>query len=245
MTEEESRMMSIIHHLEELRKRLIICLMVLVVTAGASFFYVDEIRRLLVKPAGPLELIYITPPEALMVNIRLAILAGIIVAMPVFVYQFLAFILPALYKNEKRILIPVVFAMIVMFIIGIYFSYMVAFPFAISFFLKFASEDLVPMFTITQYTSFVTQFLLTFGIVFQLPLLFLFLGMLNVVTAPLLRRIRKYVILVIVIGAAIITPPDVVSQLMIAGPLWVLYEVGILLVMLVQFRKKKKSERKQ
>jgi sec-independent protein translocase protein TatC len=241
MTEEETRTMSIIHHLEELRKRLLICLLVLVVTAGASFFYVDEIRRLLVKPAGSLELIYISPPEALMVNIRLAILAGIMLAMPVFVYQFLAFILPALYKNEKHILIPVVFGMILMFIAGIYFSYSIAFPFAITFFLKFASTDLVPMFTITQYTSFVTQFLLTFGLVFQLPLLFLFLGMINVVTAPMLRRIRKYVILVIFIGAAIITPPDVVSQIMIAGPLWVLYEVGIVLVMVVQFRRRRKK----
>ncbi|WP_283408196.1 twin-arginine translocase subunit TatC [Anoxynatronum buryatiense] len=234
--------MSIIRHLEELRKRLIICLVALAITATAGFFYVDEIRVLLVKPAGPIELIYITPPEALMVNIRLAILAGIMVAMPVFVYQLLAFIMPALYKNEKKLLVPVVFAMILMFITGILFAYRVAFPFAIAFFLKFASDDLIPLFTITQYTSFITQFLLTFGLVFQLPLLFLFLGLINVVTAPLLRRIRKYVMLVILIGAAIITPPDVVSQLMIAAPLWVLYEVGILLVMLVQFRRKKKKQ---
>ncbi len=131
-------------------------------------------------------------------------------------------------------MVPIVFAMIIMFTIGILFAYYIAFPFAIAFFLKFASADLIPMFTITQYTSFATQFILTFGIVFQLPLLFLFLGMINVVNAPLLRKIRKYVILAIVIGAAIITPPDIVSQLMIAGPLWVLYEIGIILVMIVQ-----------
>jgi sec-independent protein translocase protein TatC len=136
-------------------------------------------------------------------------------------------------------MVPIVFAMIIMFIIGILFAYHIAFPFAITFFLKFAAVDLIPMFTITQYTSFATQFILTFGIVFQLPLLFLFLGMINVVNAPLLRKIRKYVILVIVIGAAIITPPDIVSQLMIAAPLWVLYEIGIILVMIVQFRRRK------
>ena len=241
MAVEETRMMSIIQHLEELRKRLLICIVALIVTASGSFLFVDEIRRLLVQPAGSLELIYITPPEALMANIRLAILAGIIGAMPIFVYQFLAFVMPALYKNEKRILLPVVFGMLIMFSMGIYFSYRIAFPFAIAFFLKFASEDLVPMFTITQYISFVTQFLLTFGLVFQLPLLFLVLGLLQVVTAGLLRRIRKYVILLIMVGAAIITPPDVVSQLMIAAPLWVLYEVGILLVWLVQFRKRRKN----
>lgn len=241
-SEYESKSMTIIHHLEELRKRIIICLVALVITAGFSFSYVDQIRYLLIKPAGSLELIYISPPEALMVNIRLAIISGIIIAMPIFVYHFLAFLMPALYKNEKKMIIPVVFAMIIMFSIGITFAYRIAFPFAIAFFLKFASDDLVAMFSITQYTSFVTQFLLTFGLVFQLPIVFLFLGVLNVVTAPLLRRIRKYMILVIVIGAAIITPPDVVSQLMIAGPLWVLYEIGIVLVMIVQLKKRKQEK---
>lgn len=240
---EESKTMTLIHHLEELRKRLIICVISLVVTAGISFFFVDDIRRLLVKPAGQLQLIYISPPEALMVNIRLAIISGIIVSMPLFAYHFLAFLMPALYKNEKKVILPVVFAMIAMFAVGISFAYRIAFPFAIAFFLQFATEDLVAMFTITQYTNFATQFLLTFGLVFQLPIVFLFLGALNVVTAPQLRRIRKYMFLVIVIGAAIVTPPDVVSQLMVAGPLWVLYEVGIVLVMIVQLRKKKKEEK--
>lgn len=239
---EESKSMTIIHHLEELRKRLIICFVVLVITASFSFSYVDEIRKLLVKPAGKLELIYISPPEALMVNIRLAIISGVIIAMPIFVYHFLAFLMPALYKNEKKMIIPVVFAMIIMFSIGIMFAYRIAFPFAIAFFLQFASEDLVAMFSITQYTTFVTQFILTFGLVFQLPIVFLFLGVLNIVTAPFLRKIRKYMVLVIVIVSAIITPPDVVSQIMVAGPLLVLYEIGIILVMIVQFKKRKKEQ---
>lgn len=101
-SEYESKSMTIIHHLEELRKRIIICLVALVITAGFSFSYVDQIRYLLIKPAGSLELIYISPPEALMVNIRLAIISGIIIAMPIFVYHFLAFLMPALYKNEKK-----------------------------------------------------------------------------------------------------------------------------------------------
>jgi sec-independent protein translocase protein TatC len=100
---EETKTMSIIRHLEEFRKRLIVCLIALTAASAAGFMFVDDIRRILVRPAGPIELIYITPPEALMVNIRLAILTGIMLAMPVFVYQFLAFILPALYKNEKKL----------------------------------------------------------------------------------------------------------------------------------------------
>ncbi|SET07517.1 sec-independent protein translocase protein TatC [Natronincola peptidivorans] len=234
--------MSVIHHLEELRKRLIICLVALLLTSVISFMFVEEIRYLLIRPAGSLELIYISPPEALMANIRLAILAGIILAMPILIYQFLAFIMPALYKSEKKLLIPIVFGMLVMFSVGIAFAYTIAFPFAITFFLQFASQDVIPMFTITQYISFVTQFLLTFGLVFQLPLFFLILGTMNIVTAPLLRRIRKYVVVAIAIGAAIITPPDIISQLMIAAPLLVLYEIGILLVAVIQFRKKRKKK---
>ncbi|MCC5910602.1 MAG: twin-arginine translocase subunit TatC [Clostridiaceae bacterium] len=234
--------MSLIQHLEELRKRLIVCIATLLLTSIASFMFVEDIRYILIRPAGSLKLIYTTPPEALIANIRLSILAGILLAMPVFTYQFLVFIMPALYKNEKKLLFPIVFAMLIMFSIGIAFAYIVAFPFAITFFLQFASQDLVPMFTITQYTAFVTQFLLTFGLVFLLPLLFVILGMLNIVTAPFLRRIRKYVLLVIAVGAAIITPPDVISQLMIGGPLVVLYEVGILLVAVIQFRKKRRKK---
>jgi sec-independent protein translocase protein TatC len=100
---EETKTMSIIRHLEEFRKRLIVCLIALTAASAVGFMFVDDIRRILVRPAGPIELIYITPPEALMVNIRLAILTGLMIAMPVFVYQFLAFILPALYKNEKKL----------------------------------------------------------------------------------------------------------------------------------------------
>lgn len=239
--ERETKHMSLIQHLEEFRRRLIVCLIALLITSALSFLYVEEIRRLLIQPAGTLELIYISPPEALMANIRLAILAGIILAMPVIVYQFLAFVMPALYKNEKRILFPVVFLMLLMFSTGIWFAYRIAFPFAITFFLKFASQDLVPMFTITQYISFVTQFILTFGLVFQLPLLFVVLGMMNIVSAPFLRRNRKYVLLVIAVGSALITPPDVISQMMIGGPLWLLYEIGIILVAIIQIRKRKKQ----
>ncbi|HSH34978.1 MAG TPA: twin-arginine translocase subunit TatC [Schnuerera sp.] len=239
MMKDETKKMTIIMHLEELRKRIILCLVALLIASIIGFTFVDNIRKLLLLPAGEIELIYISPAEALIVNIRMAILFGIILAMPIFVYQFLAFILPALYKNEKKILIPTVFAMFAMFIIGVLFSYKIVFPFTITFFLKFATSDLVPMFTITQYISFTTKFLMIFGVVFQLPLLFLILGILNVVNASLLSKSRKYAIIAIAVIAAIITPPDVISQLMIIVPLWILFEIGILLVRVVQFKKNK------
>lgn len=233
---------TVIMHLEEIRRRIIICLVALIIASIIGFTFVDKIRRLLLLPAGQIQLIYINPTEALIVNIRVAILFGIILAMPVFIVQFFAYILPALYKNEKRVLVPMVFAMLVMFIIGILFSYKIAFPFTIKFFLQFASSDLVPMFTITEYISFVTKFLVLFGVVFQLPLLFIILGAMNVVDSSILSKSRKYVIIALAIIAAIITPPDAISQLMVLIPLWILFEIGILLVKVIQLRKSRKNK---
>lgn len=239
-----SKTATIIEHLEELRRRIIWCLVVLLVLSGISFTFIEQVRAILLDPAGGLQLIYTSPPEALMASIRLAIMSGLVLSMPVFLYHLLAFILPGLYKKEARVLVPIMLVMLAMFAAGISFGYLVAFPFAIRFFLRFATDDLVPMFTITEYLGFVTRFLFTFGLVFQLPLLMMFLGMLGVVRPPFLRKYRKYVILGIVVGSAIITPPDVISQIMIGVPLWGLYEVGILLVSVVQ-RRRRKREREE
>lgn len=236
---DETKKNTIILHLEELRKRIIICLVTLLIASVIGFRLADDVRRLLLLPAGQIKLIYTNPAEALIVNIRVAILIGIILAMPMFIAQFLAYVLPALYKNEKKVFIPMVFAIFFMFIIGVLFSYKVVFPFTIKFFLQFASSDLLPMFTITEYISFAIKFLVLFGTIFQLPLLFIVLGSMNVVDASMLAKSRKYIIIIIAIISAIITPPDVISQLMVLVPLCILYEIGILLVKVVQFRKRK------
>ncbi len=230
-------------HLEELRVRLVICAAGVLVAAVVSFIFVDRLRDFITRPGGDLQLIYVTPPEALMANIRMAFIAGFAFAMPLIFTQLVLFISPALYKKEKRVIIPTVIAMFVLFTLGVAFAYFTVLPFAITFFLKFAAEGLTPMFTISNYLAFATNFLFAFGFVFQLPLVFLFLGKLNLVSAGFLRQNRKYALLVIVIVAAIITPPDVFSQLMMSAPLLVLYEIGIILVALTQ-RKQKKEEAK-
>jgi sec-independent protein translocase protein TatC len=230
---------SLIEHLEELRKRLLICLIALIVTTVLGFTFVDLLREILTRPAGDMQLIFVSPPEALMANFRLAFIAGIILAMPLVLYQLLAFVLPALYKEEKKIIIPAVLAMLVFFALGVSFSYFTVFPFAIRFFLNFASDTVQPMFTITNYLSFATSFIFAFGVVFQMPLVFYILGRLHVVNARFLRTYRKYALLIIVVVSALLTPPDVVSQMMMAGPLFGLYELGILLVAFSQRGKKK------
>lgn len=230
---------TIVLHLEEIRKRIIICLITLILTSALGFIFADKVRKLLLLPAGGIRLIYINPAEALTSNIRIAALVGIILGMPMFIGQFLAYILPALYRNEKKVFIPTVFSIFAVFITGVLFCYKIVFPFTIKFFLQFASPDLVPMFTVTEYLSFTIKFLLLFGLIFQIPLILLILGSINLINADLLVRLRKYVVVFLAVIAAIITPPDVISQLMILIPLWLLYEISILLIKLIQIRKRK------
>lgn len=229
--------------LEELRIRLAICAAGVLIAAVASFAFVDCLRDIIIRPGGNLQLIYVQPAEALMANIRIAFIAGFTFAMPLIFTQLVLFVSPALYKNNK-VIIPTVFAMFILFSLGVAFAYFTVLPFAISFFLKFAAEDLTPMFTISNYLAFATNFLFAFGFVFQLPLVFLFLGKLNLVSAGFLRRNRKYALLVILTVAALITPPDVFSQLMMAAPLLFLYEIGIILVALTQRKQKQEADKK-
>ncbi|MDW7649902.1 MAG: twin-arginine translocase subunit TatC [Bacillota bacterium] len=228
---------TVIDHLEELRKRLIICVASLAVTTIIALIYVELLRSILIRPAGDIQLIFISPPEALMADFRLALIAGIGLALPVLVYQLIAYLLPALEKNEKKLIIPGVFAVVLFFAAGVSFAYYVVFPFAVRFFLTFATESIQPMFTVSNYLSFATNFIFAFGIVFQMPLLFFVLGSLNIVTPAFLRKSRKFALLIIVIASAILTPPDVVSQIMMAIPLMGLYEIGILMVVFSQRKK--------
>jgi sec-independent protein translocase protein TatC len=226
--------MSLSGHLEELRRRLIFCTVAVLGAAVLGFAFVDKLRWILTRPAGNLELVFISPPEALMANFRLAFIAGLILAMPFVLYQFMAFVLPALYKHEKKVIIPVVFMMVLFFFLGAAFAYFIAFPLTIRFLMKFSSDAVSPMFTISKYLTFATTFIFAFGLVFQMPLVFYALGRLRVVNARFLRTYRKHALLLVLVISALLTPPDVLSQLMMAVPLMLLYELGIMLVVLSQ-----------
>lgn len=235
--------MSILDHLDELRKRLMIIALILLVAALASFFFVTDILDFLTAPAKDMQLIYITPAEAFISQIRLAIIAAIIVTLPLTIYQVLLFILPALKQTEKKAIYPFVIAMFFLFGLGMAFAYYVVLPFALFFFLGFSTETLVPQFTISSYISFVTSFLLAFGSIFQIPLVFWFLGAIGLVSSGFLRTNRKYAVLIIAIISAVITPPDVFSQLLMMGPLMFLYETGVFLIRMTE-RKRARQERR-
>lgn len=231
--------MTIIDHLNELRKRLMIVLVVLVLASIASFTYAKEILDILTMGRT---LIFIRPSEAFMAHIRVAVLTGSTISMPVVFYHLLAFLVPAFSQREKRIIVGSVFLMFLLFIAGLSFAWYAVFPIAMKFFASFSSEQLLPWYNVSDYISFVTGMLLAFGLVFQLPIFFWALGSLHIVSARFLRTSRKYALVIILIVAAVLTPPDVVSQVLMALPMLVLYELGILLVALTERGRRKRKE---
>ncbi len=235
----KAKPMSLIDHLNELRRLVLAIVIILVIATIVCFVYAGPMLEYLTQG---MTLIYIRPPEAMMAYIRVAFTAGLAISSPLIFYQIIAFLLPALKKKEKRVLLAAVFLMFILFAAGVIFAWLVAFPFAINFFDGFASQQLMPYYTASEYVGFVSGFLLGFGLVFQLPLLFWILGALGLISAKFLRASRKYALIVILIIAAIITPPDVVSQVLMGIPMLGLYELGIILVAMTERNKKRRLE---
>ncbi len=231
--------MAFFEHLEELRKRLIFVALAIFAASILSFLFVETIIDFMTRPAREMELIYTTPAEAFMSQIRLAFTVGVVVTLPFTFFQIMSFIMPALREHEKKALIPLLVLMVFLFALGISFGYFIVFPFALVFFLGFATDQLLAYFKISEYISFVVGFLVAFGVVFQVPLVFWFLGYLSILSSQTLRRNRKFAVLIVAILSAVITPPDLFSQILMIGPMMVLYEVGILLVRLTEKKRAK------
>lgn len=229
---EEDKKIPFTEHLEELRRRLLIS----VAAAGVGFiicyFFSKQLFEILMKPLiislpPKSTLIFTSLPEAFFTYLKVSLLAGIFLASPIVLYEIWAFISPGLYRHEKRYVIPFVFFSSIFFIGGALFGYFIVFPFGFKFFLGFATEYIRPMPTIKEYFGFCAKLLFAFGVIFELPLFVLFLSKIGIVNDRMLRKQRKYAILLVFITSAILTPPDVMTQLMMAGPLLALYEISI------------------
>jgi len=216
-----------------LRRRLIVIFLAVAVGSALGFYFVEPIRQLLLCPGRdlPMEMIFLTPSEVFMSNLRLAAVVGVTVSLPVILYQVSA-LAGAINRHFKKKALFLVGSMFLLFVLGVGFSYFVVFPFTLEFFLSFSRADLIPKFSINEYVSFSVSFLAAFGLVFQLPLAFWFLGAAGLVNTHFLRHNRKYALLAILVISAILTPPDVFSQIMMAVPLMLLYELGIFMVFL-------------
>ena len=220
-------------HLEELRRRLIIAFVAVAIGFAASYGFKEQLFEILVRPLKMVmaegdTLIFTNLPEAFFTYLKVSFLTGIGLASPVLIYQFWIFVAPGLYDKEKRLLLPIIFLSTLFFLGGALFGYFIVFPYGFDFFLGFATETIRPMPSMKEYLSFAAKLLLAFGIVFELPLAITFLAKLGLVTVPFLKKNRKYAMLLFFAGSAILTPPDVVTQVMMAFPLMLLYEISIL-----------------
>lgn len=230
--EADDRPMGLMDHLSELRGRLVRCCLAVMVGFIACWAVVDPIFDALVAPLLSVlpdgsHAIYTTLPEGFFTRMHIAFVAGVFVSSPAIFYQVWAFIAPGLYEEEKRSIIPVAIMSALCFVSGGAFCYFVVFPNAFAFFMSYATDSIVAMPKISDYLSFVLKLILAFGLVFEMPLFAFFLARMGIITAELMRRVRRYAILGIFIVAAILSPPDVVSQLLMAAPMLVLYEVSI------------------
>ncbi|MFH1139856.1 MAG: twin-arginine translocase subunit TatC [Pseudomonadota bacterium] len=237
-------------HLEELRRRLIVCLIAVAAGFGVCYYFSTEIFQILMLPllkALPEgeKLIYTGLPEAFFTYLKVGMYGGIILAVPVISYELWGFVAPGLYKNERKYFIPFVIISTLLFLIGGFFGYFVVFPFGFQFFVGFADENLRAMPSVKEYFSLAIMLLFGFGVVFELPLVMVFLGKMGVVNAKMLSKGRKWAVLLVFVVAAILTPPDVVSQVLMAIPLMVLYEISIVLVRIMARKKAESAELKE
>ncbi|OFW26963.1 MAG: twin arginine-targeting protein translocase TatC [Acidobacteria bacterium RIFCSPLOWO2_12_FULL_60_22] len=243
------RKMSFLDHLDELRRRIFYSLIAIVVGFGVCWTFADELYAALALPITQIlrelkmddHLVYTNPVAVFNLYIQLAFLAGLFLASPFVLLQVWNFISPGLYPRERKYAIPFIFLCSLLFISGGAFAYLIAFPAALRFLLNFSSQ-FRPMITVNEYFSLATTIILGLAIVFELPVLILFLTLLRVMTPGFLLRNFRYAVLVIFIAAAAITPtPDIPTMMLFATPLMVLYLFGIGLSYLVLRRRAKED----
>lgn len=224
------RELTFIEHLSELRKRIIICLVALVATSSASLFFASSVLRILKLPAaGVIEKLAIfSPEEAFLIYMRIGFLCGLVLSMPVMLYQLLLFASPAIEDRLRRGSVYFISSCFLSFIIGGLFAYFVLIPPALKFCLSFAKNDLEPIISAAKYISFVVNLIIGCGLVFQMPVLSFILTKLGIINSKILRSKYKYALVIIIIVAAVITPTtDIFNMLILALPMIVLYEVSI------------------
>ena len=220
-------------HLDELRSRLIKCFIAVGIGFAASYGFKEVLFNILVRPLMKVmesgdHLIFTGLPEAFFTYLKVALLSGIMLGSPVILYQFWMFVAPGLYQKERRMMAPIVILSSFFFISGALFGYFIVFPWGFKFFLGFATESIRPLPSMKEYLAFSAKLLLAFGLVFELPMVLTFLARLGIVSVDFLKKNRKYALLLFFAGAAILTPPDVVTQVMMAVPLMLMYEISII-----------------
>ncbi len=239
--ESKKSSMPFLDHIEELRWRLIKSILAVAVMGLISFGFADYVFKFVTKPLGDVKLHFTEITGSFYAYLKVSFYAGFFASSPIVLYQLWKFIGPGLYPREKRAILPMVFFSTILFLSGAAFCFYVVLPFALKFLISYGEDVLTPIITVSSYVSFAGLMLLAFGAAFQLPVIGYFLGSIGIISGRLLSKGRPYAIVIVLIVGAVLTPPDIFTQILLAGPLYILYEVTIIIVKMTA-RKKSEEE---
>ncbi len=225
-------------HLEELRKRAFVSLIAVITMMAVSFLVLREwLMALLIRPFENVfsqSLVFISVSESFMAYLKISLLAGVVLASPVLIWQILAFLLPAFYKKEKRVLLITTLVATILFIGGVVFGYVFVLQSTLKVLIGGFGTHFQPVITVSYYLSFAIKFILPFGLAFELPLIIFLLARMGLITAKQLSKSRKYILLIILSMSAVLTPPDIFSQTLLAVPMYMLFELSIIMVKITE-----------
>jgi sec-independent protein translocase protein TatC len=234
-------------HLGELRDRLIKSAYGILIMMGVGWMIREKVLESIIAPVQKYvpngKLIYLSPTDMFMAHIKVTAMLGIIFSCPIWLYQLWKFISPGLYAHEKKYSIAFIGSGVTLFLLGSSFCYFLVLPAALKFLLEFGSNVGQAMLTLSEYLSFFVTMILVFGAAFEMPLVIVLLGLFGIVDQKFLRDKRRYAVVILAILAAIVTPPDLLSMLMLLVPLMVLYEISILVVGVTGRRKAPEDSR--
>jgi len=227
----KEKKMTVFEHLEELRYRIIVSAISILLCSTGGYFVAEPVMKILSAPLGDNKLVFLTPSEGFTTHIQISIVVGIIISSPMLLYQLGAFTFPALNPGEKKyacIFIPLI---ILFFCSGVAMGTFLVLPTGMKFLINFSTMDLQPMLSVSNYFSFALTVIVSCGVVFELPLVALLLGKLGIVNSVMLGKYRKYAVLAAFVISAVITPSvDMFTQLLVAVPIILLYETSIILL---------------
>ncbi|MGE3980543.1 MAG: twin-arginine translocase subunit TatC [Candidatus Omnitrophota bacterium] len=221
----DNQLFPVWNHIDELRTRFIKCLLGVIIGSIVFYAFVDKIMFLIIKPVG--HLVFTSPGDAFVARMFLTLFGGFVISLPVVLYQVWSFVALALKSEERKYVLFFGPISLFFFIFGVAFAYYVALPMSMYFLLGFSNEWLVPMITVNNYISFFTTMLIAFGIIFELPVILIFLTAIGIATPDFLIQKRRHAIVLILIISAVVTPPDFITLLVMSFPLIILYEIGI------------------
>ena len=238
--------LTFVGHLDEFRRRLILALVAVAVSAVACYFWSDHLLLLLTAPIRSVipQVYFFSPAEAFLVRTKVACFVGLLIASPVVLAQLWFFLSPALYGNEKKTVLPLIFVTSLLFVTGAWFCYALVMPAALRFLIGMQTEFLRPMVSMTEYISFLSGMMFAFGCGFNLPVVVVAVVSTGLVSVKTLNKFHRHAVVLIFIAAAVLTPtPDISGQLLLAVPMTLLFELSVAAAFFVEMARKSKAKR--